>query len=179
MTLSPSGSAHDESAQRCLASAYGTIPWGNAQPGFEEIGKLLRYTGRKLDDLTGLYQYRARWYDPELARFISQDPIGLAGGINPYEYAAGDPVNLRDPSGLNPDCDNSNTRTFELCPVIVRARPRQPFFVDIGNFIRGWTDVSLWTGEWAAGRGPVSRDLEGSSVPRPQYESFPGCPRRQ
>jgi uncharacterized protein RhaS with RHS repeats len=45
-------------------------------------------------------QVRARWYDPHLGRFISQDPIGLAGGINPYAYADNSPTNLRDPSGL-------------------------------------------------------------------------------
>jgi RHS repeat-associated protein len=45
----------------------------------------------------GLYHVRARWYDPELERFISEDPIGLAGGINPYVFAGNDPVNRRDP----------------------------------------------------------------------------------
>jgi hypothetical protein len=43
---------------------------------------------------------RARWYDPHLGRFLSEDPIGLAGGINPYVYANNNPNNLRDPSGL-------------------------------------------------------------------------------
>ncbi len=43
---------------------------------------------------------RARWYDPDLGRFLSEDPIGLAGGINYYLFAANDPINLADPSGL-------------------------------------------------------------------------------
>ena len=47
----------------------------------------------------GLYYMRARWYDPELGRFLSEDPIGIAGGINQYAFAAGDPVNGSDPSG--------------------------------------------------------------------------------
>ena len=48
---------------------------------------------------TGLYYMRARYYDPQLGRFVSEDPIGLAGGINAYVYAGDNPVNGRDPSG--------------------------------------------------------------------------------
>ena len=40
------------------------------------------YTGRERDPDTGLIYYRARWYDPQVGRFISEDPIGLAGGNN-------------------------------------------------------------------------------------------------
>jgi RHS repeat-associated protein len=64
----------------------------------------LRFAARELDATAGLYYVRARWYDASMGRFISEDPIGLAGGINNYAYAANDPVNLSDPSGLGP-CD--------------------------------------------------------------------------
>ncbi|MBA3582893.1 MAG: hypothetical protein H0W44_10645, partial [Gammaproteobacteria bacterium] len=57
-----------------------------------------QYTGRDNDN-TGLYYYRARYYAPELKRFISSDPIGLRGGLNTYEYVGGDPVNYIDFSG--------------------------------------------------------------------------------
>jgi RHS repeat-associated protein len=50
-----------------------------------------QYTGRE-NNQTGLYYYRARYYSPSLRRFISEDPIGLAGGINAYAYAGDDPV---------------------------------------------------------------------------------------
>jgi RHS repeat-associated protein len=50
--------------------------------------------------LTDLYYNRARDYDPVLGRYIQADPIGLAGGANPYLYANGDPVNGIDPLGL-------------------------------------------------------------------------------
>lgn len=51
------------------------------------------YTGRERDADTGLYYYRARWYDPQVGRFISEDPIGLNGGINLYAYVQNDPIN--------------------------------------------------------------------------------------
>jgi RHS repeat-associated protein len=59
------------------------------------------YTGREFDADTGLYYYRARWYDPQIGRFISEDPIGFEGGdINFFTYVANNPVNDSDPSGL-------------------------------------------------------------------------------
>ncbi len=59
------------------------------------------YTGRELDAESGLYFYRARYYDPAAGRFLSQDPIGIRGGdVNAYRYALGNPVNFRDPLGL-------------------------------------------------------------------------------
>jgi len=58
------------------------------------------FTGRERDSLTGLMYYRARWYDPQLGRFASEDPIGLAGGINQFAYVANNPQNSIDPSGL-------------------------------------------------------------------------------
>lgn len=55
----------------------------------------------------GLVHMRARAYDPALGRFLSADPIGVAGGINLYGYAGGDPIDFIDPSGLAGDCSAS------------------------------------------------------------------------
>ncbi len=52
-------------------------------------------------DATNLYFYRARYYNPVLARFVSQDPIGFAGGINLYAYVSNDPIDSVDPFGLH------------------------------------------------------------------------------
>jgi RHS repeat-associated protein len=57
------------------------------------------YTGRE-PDATGLIHYRARYYSPEIGRFVSRDPLGLSAGINPYAYADGNPVLFNDPDGL-------------------------------------------------------------------------------
>jgi RHS repeat-associated protein len=57
------------------------------------------FTGRERET-DDLYYYRARYYHAGLGRFISEDPLGLAGGINAYVYALNDPVNLVDPTGF-------------------------------------------------------------------------------
>ena len=62
------------------------------------------YTGRERDPDTGLVYYRARFYDPQLGRFISEDPIGLDGGINYYAYVENSPLNYVDPWGLQRSC---------------------------------------------------------------------------
>ena len=62
-----------------------------------------QYTARESDSETGLYYYRARYYDPTAGRFLSEDPIGFSGGdVNLYRYVWGAPHNLRDPFGLSP-----------------------------------------------------------------------------
>jgi RHS repeat-associated protein len=53
-------------------------------------------------DATGLSYRRNRYYDPVSGQFTQQDPIGIAGGLNLYGYANGDPINFSDPFGLNP-----------------------------------------------------------------------------
>jgi RHS repeat-associated protein len=59
------------------------------------------YTGRELDEYTGLMYYRARFYDPQIGRFISEDPIGFGGGdINLYGYVRNNPLRFNDPLGL-------------------------------------------------------------------------------
>jgi RHS repeat-associated protein len=58
------------------------------------------YTGRERHYRSGLYYYRARFYDPSIGRFISEDPIGPINGTNLYAYAANSPVTHIDPLGL-------------------------------------------------------------------------------
>lgn len=57
-----------------------------------------QYTGRENDGI-GLYYYRARYYSPSLKRFISEDPLGLAAGVNGYGYVRGRPTTHIDPTG--------------------------------------------------------------------------------
>jgi RHS repeat-associated protein len=64
-------------------------------------------------DFSGLHYRRNRFYDAEQGRFTQEDPIGMAGGINLYGFANGDPVSYSDPYGLRADTipDSNLTRT--------------------------------------------------------------------
>jgi RHS repeat-associated protein len=88
------------SANNEVAAEYAYTPWGEPLSESGSVDQPLRYGAREYDGETGLYSFRARYYDAELGRFISEDPIGLAGGINPYAYVGDDPVNFTDPSGM-------------------------------------------------------------------------------
>ncbi|MGH8544311.1 MAG: RHS repeat domain-containing protein, partial [Gammaproteobacteria bacterium] len=66
----------------------------------------------RFGEQTELYYMRNRWYEPRTGRFLSEDPIGLAGGMNPYAFGANDPVNLRDPDGR---CPLSRLRFWGSC----------------------------------------------------------------
>jgi RHS repeat-associated protein len=59
-----------------------------------------QYTAREFEEELGIYQYRARYYDPSIGRFLSEDPIAFGGGVNFYSYVLNNPVVLIDPTGL-------------------------------------------------------------------------------
>jgi RHS repeat-associated protein len=59
-----------------------------------------QFTGRENDGATGLYYYRARYYSPAAARFVTQDPSCWAAGPNFYSYVRNNPINRVDPTGL-------------------------------------------------------------------------------
>jgi RHS repeat-associated protein len=92
MALSDSNGAVD--------TEYSYEPFGTATTISGESTNELSYTGRESDN-TGLSYYRARYYHPGLARFISEDPTGFAGGgVNLFAYVANDPMKWTDPLGL-------------------------------------------------------------------------------
>jgi len=78
------------------AATYSYDAFGQPGATTGSLSNPLRYTGREYDSSSGLYFYRARYYDPNSGRFLSEDPIRH---LNPYPYAANDPVDFNDPSG--------------------------------------------------------------------------------
>jgi RHS repeat-associated protein len=78
---------------------YLLTAWGGLSADTGTIVRI-QMAGREYDQETGLYYMRARYYDPKLGRFLSEDPLGLAGGMNLYAYAGNDPINFYDPNGL-------------------------------------------------------------------------------
>jgi len=79
---------------------YSYDPYGNVEILGELSDNPFQYTGRE-NDGTGLYYYRARYYSPELQRFVSEDRIGLRGqDVNLFRYVFNQPTNNNDPLGL-------------------------------------------------------------------------------
>ena len=64
------------------------------------LGNPYLFTGRAYDAESGLYYYRARYYDYATGRFLQPDPTGYADGLNLYSYCGNNPFNFLDPSGL-------------------------------------------------------------------------------
>jgi len=85
-----------------LAKTYTFDGYGKQTASTGTLTNQFQYTGREFDSETGLYFNRARYYDPSVGRFISEDPVGFLGGINKYAYVLNRPINFSDPSGL--DC---------------------------------------------------------------------------
>jgi RHS repeat-associated protein len=73
--------------------------WGEAKVVIEKVRNPLRFQGQYFDHETGLHYNRFRYYDPEIGRYLSKDPIGFAGGLNLHAYVA-NPVQGIDPLGL-------------------------------------------------------------------------------
>ena len=102
--LRPDLNAHKE---RFAYTAYGVMLALNPTDfSFPYTGTdydwTILFTGRALDDESGLYYYRMRYYHPGLGVFVSRDPIGPEAKTNLSNYCEGKPVDYFDPSGQQP-----------------------------------------------------------------------------
>ncbi len=91
---------------------WGTTAWHEKAGQAPTTGYEHYWRGSLADgmrDASGQIYKRNRYYDPQTGQFTQPDPIGLAGGLNVYGFADGDPVSYDDPYGLCPPapCDDS------------------------------------------------------------------------
>lgn len=88
-----------EAGQVAWAAKYGA--WGQIEEEYNpsHVYQPIRFQGQQLDQETGLHYNRFRYYDPTVGQYVTQDPIGLAGGVNPRAYPL-DPLFSIDPLGL-------------------------------------------------------------------------------
>ncbi|MEE4576392.1 RHS repeat-associated core domain-containing protein, partial [Pseudomonas alliivorans] len=77
-----------------------------------EVEQNLRFQGQYFDEETGLHYNTFRYYDPEVGRFITQDPISIIGGVNLYQYAP-NPLGWLDPLGWAGNPANATHITYE------------------------------------------------------------------
>jgi len=83
-----------------LANTYSYDSFGKLSASTGTLTNPFQFTGREFDQETGIYEYRMRYYDQNVGRFISEDPINFRGGIDFYAYTLNNPVNWIDPFGL-------------------------------------------------------------------------------
>ncbi|MDZ4282434.1 MAG: RHS repeat-associated core domain-containing protein, partial [Hydrogenophaga sp.] len=127
---------NDEDAAN-VANSYAFSPYGESQTiGPDATNNPIQYTSRE-NDGTGLYFYRARYYDPVFGgRFISEDPIRLRAGNNFFAYVGGNPLSYTDPEGLQAYmCRNAGLSSWCSRP---SPGPRQGA---IGDFWRNYNDM--------------------------------------
>jgi RHS repeat-associated protein len=84
-----------------LTNTYTYDSYGKLTASAGTLTNPFQYTGREFDPETGIYFYRARYYDPAFGRFVSEDPTGFrSDDLNLYRYVHNSPINYTDPSGL-------------------------------------------------------------------------------
>ncbi|WP_045124397.1 RHS repeat-associated core domain-containing protein, partial [Acinetobacter nosocomialis] len=97
-----------QNTPRRLIDSNGSVVWSWDSTAFglgspvSTITFNLRFPGQYYDATTGQFYNHNRFYNPELGRYMEPDPIGLAGGLNPYIYALNNPVMYVDMTGENP-----------------------------------------------------------------------------
>jgi RHS repeat-associated protein len=110
-----------------VQTQYTYEPFGATSTSGAASANPAQFTGRE-NDGTGLYYYRARYYDSRLQRFISEDPIGLLADINVYRYVGDAPTQLTDPLGL---------QALNRSPIPVWGKPEhgeQPVCIPPGGY---------------------------------------------
>jgi RHS repeat-associated protein len=112
-------------------------------------------------DASGLMYRRNRYYDPQKGRFTTPDPIGIAGGLNAYGFAGGDPVSYSDPFGLCPPGGSGFALVYCLLGLDAKipytASPPANRGVYVG--VSGRVGTERTTLSVGAGKEPLSRSV--------------------
>jgi RHS repeat-associated protein len=104
-----------------IANQYIYGPFGKTKKTKEGLENSFQFTGREYDETFGVYFYRARFYDPSICRFISED---LLKNNNLYAYVENNPINLNDPFGLGQILRSPQARVNDVADAMGFNRPK-------------------------------------------------------
>lgn len=100
-----------------MIDTYGYDSFGNVIASSGTFSNRYLFTGREFDSETGNYYYRSRYYDQVAGRFISEDPVHFAAGVNFYSYVQNRPTIAKDPLGLRTQlCCRPGINKFKRFP---------------------------------------------------------------
>ncbi|MHC1727572.1 MAG: RHS repeat protein [Syntrophobacteraceae bacterium] len=117
---------------QAVVNSYAYEPFGQILAQQETFPQPFKFVGKYgvMAEPNGLYYMRARYYDPGVGRFISEDPIGFAGGdVNLFAYVQNNPVKWVDPEGLQAVPAPSPGIPLPLPPVVIPGTPENKAFV--------------------------------------------------
>jgi RHS repeat-associated protein len=136
---------------RALADASGAVTANMTYDSFgatNSTATRYTFTGREQDPDLGLIYYRARWYDPNQGRFMSEDPIGFNGGINFYAYVDNSPLNYRDPFGLQKKPQKFHGNLDDLCQTVnCKELENDILTLEISLYMRDYVERELFGGK--------------------------------
>jgi len=147
----------DDEISPGVKNDYSYDPFGVSLSKNEAVENPFEYVGEYgvMNEDCGIEFMRARFYDPEIGRFMAVDPMGLNGGdVNLYRYAYNSSTQYIDPTG----------QYVQYIPIII-------FVVDVlgGAFIDGWPDLGSGGSDW----GTLAKSLGewiGNTMPLPDYD---------
>jgi RHS repeat-associated protein len=182
-------------------TTYTYAPFGETSVSGASSPNPYRFTGRE-EDGSGLYYYRARYYDPIRGRFVQEDPAALRGGdLNFYAYVGNGPAGFTDPLGLEKKCcqqgvmdclgnciekerlDLANVAATAITTLGIGTMPKAPgelrgFGVPMDQLNPYTSQASRWTGRTGIralrefGRSLVGRMLGGLATGMLVFEGF-------
>jgi RHS repeat-associated protein len=133
-----------------VSTSYSYEAFGRSSQTGNADANATQFTGGE-NDVNGLIYLRSRYYDPKMGRFISEDELGLGGGLaNLYSYVGGDPLQFTDPSGQAP--------IVVRCPhckifpgAVGGAAGTLPMLPPAADPVTGAAEVAVYAGAAAAG----------------------------